>query len=259
MTGTLSSRTPRSVMVAEDSLYLDIASDPASVGLLDDRDALVVPYSVMAAGNEAQVNAVREVLRAAGQLIPGSLLIKNPYEAEVFEFSEYALESFASAKYHHLATVAKLLGATEVKFEDAKIERQTTSTKGGVKALIPGLGGADAEASKEVARKLDARLEGHLTFAGGEPDTEAALDFLTAHNLSSEQHLKSLVEMRMGANRVQGYRMTLSGTRESDANLRAALSIAESISGKKGVSVGTTFSREVKSIRSIEITTSIKF
>lgn len=98
-----------------------------------------------------------------------------------------------------------------------------------------------------------------MTFAGGEPDTEAALDFLRLHNLANEQQLKSLVEMRTGANPVQGYRMTLSGTRESDANLRAALSIAESISGKKGISVGTTFTREVKSIRSIEITTSIKF
>ncbi|MEJ1922509.1 hypothetical protein [Microbacterium sp. KHB019] len=213
----------------------------------------------MAVGNEVQVDAVREVLRAAGQLIPGSLLIKNPYEAEVFEFSEYALESFASAKYHHLATVAKLLGATDVRFEDAKIERQTTSTNGGVKALIPGFGGADADVSKEVARKLDARLEGHFTFGGDEPDPRAALDFLRLHNLANEQQMRSLVEMRTGSNPVQGYRMTLSGTRESDANLRAALSIAESISGKKGVSVGATFTREVKSIRSIEITTSIKF
>lgn len=259
MTDISTIRSPRSVLVAENSLYLDLVSDPNSVGLLDDLDAMIVPHSVMPAGNELQVAAVCELLSAAGQLIPGALLIKNPYESDVFEFSEYALESFASAKYHHLATVAKLLGAKDVQFEDAKIERQTTATNGGIKAIIPGFGGADADVSREVARKLDDRLEGRLTFGGGEPDLEAALEFLRLHNLANDQQLRSLIDMRSGSNPIQGYRMTLSGTRESDANLRAALSIAESVSGKKGINIGASFTREVRSIRSIEITTSITF
>lgn len=259
MTDIVNGRSPRSVLVAEDGLYLDIAADPGSVGLLDDLDAMVVPYSVMAASNAAQVKAVQEMLRAARQHIPGALLIKNPYETDVFEFSEHALESFASAKYHHLANVAKLLGAKEVQFEDAKIERQTAATSGGIKGVIPGLGGGDTDVSREMARKLDDRLEGRLTFGGSEPDPNAALEFLRLHNLTNDQQLRSLVEMRTGANPIQGYRMTLSGTRESDANLRAALSIAESVSGKKGVSIGAAFTREVKTIRSIEITTSINF
>lgn len=259
MTDILNSRSPRSVLVAENSLYLDIASDPNSVSLLDDLDAMIVPHSVMPAGNDVQVAAVRELLSTAGQLLPGSLLIKNPYESDVFEFSEHALESFASAKYHHLATVAKLLGAKDVQFEDAKIERQTKATNGGIRAIIPGFGGADADVSKEFARKLDDRLEGRLIFGGGAPDPEAALEYLSLHNLATNQQLKSLVEMRTGSNPIQSYRMTLSGTRESDANLRAALSIAESVSGKKGVTIGASFTREVTSIRSIEITTSIEF
>lgn len=250
---------PRSVLVADDNLYLDIAGDPASVSLLDDLDAMVIPYSVVAAGNERRVDDVRELLRAAGQLIPGALLIKNPYEREVFEFSEHALESFASAKYHHLATVAKLLGAKEVQFEDAKIERQTATTRAGFKAIFPGLAGGDASVTKEMARKLDDRLEGRLTFGGGEPEPDAASAFLRRHNLSNDQQLRSLVEMRSGSNPINGYRMTLSGTRESDANMRAALSIAESVSGKKGINVGASFTRDLRSIRSIEITTTITF
>lgn len=258
MADDLGVRSPRSVLVADNSLYLDIASDASAVELLDDLDAMVIPYSVLPAGNSVQVTAVRELLRAAGQLIPGSLLIKNPYENEIFEFSEHALESFASAKYHHLATVAKLLGAREVRFKDAKIERQTTATAGGIRAILPSII-SDADVSREMARRLDARLKGVMTFGGGEPDPQAALEFLNAHNLANDQQLKSLVAMRTGSNPIQGYRMTLSGTRESDANLRAALSIAESISGEKGASIGASFTREVKSIRSIEITTIIDF
>lgn len=250
--------SPRSVFVASDGLYLDIADEPSSVALLEDLDAMVIPYSVMAAGNEAQVATVRDVLRAAGQLIPGSLLIRNPYEAEAFEFSEYALESFASAKYHHLANVAKLLGAKEVQFEDAKVERQSSATAGGIKAIIPGFVSSEADVTRNVARKLDARLEGRLTFEGGEPDTEAAFEFLNLHNLANDQQLRSLVEMRGGSNPIKGYKMTLSGTREADANLRAALSIAEAVSGK-GATIGMSLAREVRSIRSIEITTSITF
>ena len=53
MTDIVNGRSPRSVLVAEDGLYLDIAGDPGSVGLLDDLDAMVVPYSVMAASNAA--------------------------------------------------------------------------------------------------------------------------------------------------------------------------------------------------------------
>lgn len=249
---------PRSILVAADQRYLKISQDPDSISLLEDRDALVIPYSAKPAGNHAGVDGVRKILVEAGQLVPDTLLVRNPYEKDVYEFADHAVETFASAKYHHLANVARLLGAREVRFENAKVEKQTDTAGVGLKVKIPGVGG-DADVSREVAKNLDNRLEGVMTFPGSDPAVEAALEFLRNHNLSQDQQLRALVELRTGMNPISEYRMTLSGTRESDANLRSALSIAEAASGQGAVQVGASFARAAKSISSIEITTRIVF
>ncbi|TFB66161.1 hypothetical protein [Cryobacterium sp. Hz9] len=251
------SALPRSVLVADDRLYRAISQNPDSVTLLEDLDAMVIPYSGRAEVNEQQSASIREVLLAAGQLISGALLIRNPYETASYEFAEYAIESFASAKYHALANVARLLGAREIHVVDAKVAHTVAKSGAGVKAKIPA-GGAEAEISKEVSKKLEERLEGHMKFPGAEPAPEDALVYLRRRNLSNDQQLRDLVEMRTGANPISHYKVTLSGTRESAANLRSALKIANA-GPVKAVDIGASFSKTAESISSIEITIEIAF
>jgi hypothetical protein len=252
-----SSPLPRSVLVADDALYQRIKSDPDSVGLLNDVDAMIIPFSGRAAAHERESDAIRDVLVAAGQLIPQSLLVKNPYEAASYESAADALLAFASAKYHALANVAKLLGATEVKFVDVKTDQDVTRWGAGLFAKLP-VGGGSAKANHDVTKKLGKRLEARMSFPGAAPAPADALAYLSRRNLSNDQQLRDLIEMRTGDNAISSYEIKFSGTRESTANLISALSIANA-GPAKAVSIGGDFSRTVSANTSIEITTEIKF
>lgn len=248
---------PRSVLVAADHLYRKLAQDRNSLALLEDLEAMILPFSDAPQANEAQIVAVRELLDVEGKLVSGALLIKNPYDADGYEFAEHAVETFASAKYHHLANVARMLGATGVQFVEAKIERSDTKAQGGMKVKVPA-GTGDATVGRDVSKRLEQRLAGQMEFPGSDAAPELASEYVQKHNLSHDHQLTALVEMRTGQNPITRYKMTLSGTREAEANLRSALRIANA-GPVEAAQIGVDFSRTVKAISSVEITTEITF
>lgn len=248
---------PRSVLVAENGFYLGLSQGNNSVELLDDPEALVIPFSITPVAHEKLVITVRNILRDAGQLTSGALLIRNPYEEAAYEFAESAIETFAIAKYHALANVARLLGAREVHFEDAKAETVVNTRTGGLKAHIP-WGDGKVDFSKVVKKNLKNRLEGTLKFAGGSPATDEALAYLSKRNLLQDQQLRALIDMRIGDNLVSEYKMTLNGTHEADSNVNCALRIANA-GPIKAVKIGGSFAAQAHSIRTIDITTTINF
>lgn len=225
--------------------------------LLEDLEAMIVPFSDEPQTNKSQVDLVREVLAREGKLVSGVLLIKNPYDTDGYEFAEHAVETFASAKYHHLANVARVLGAKEVQFVEAKIERADANTQGAVKVKLPG-GGGDSNVSRDVSKRLEQRLAGQMEFPGSDAAPDVASAYIQNHNLSNDHQFTALVEMRTGLNPLSRYKMTLSGTREAEANLRSALRIA-SAGPVEAAEIGVDFSRTVKAISSVEITTEITF
>ncbi|WP_311260494.1 hypothetical protein [Microbacterium sp. WCS2018Hpa-9] len=248
---------PRSVLVASDQLYRRMAQDKDSVALLEDVEAMVVPFSDEPQANAGLIRSVREIVAREGKLVSGALLIKNPYDADGYEFAEHAVETFASEKYHHLANVARILGASEVQFVDAKIEKADNSVQVGGKMKLP-TGAGDVGAGRDVSKKLEQRLAGHMEFPGADSEPDLAAAYVAKHNLSNDHQLTALVEMRTGLNPLSRYKMTLSGTREAEANLRSALRLATA-GLVKAADIGADFSRTVKSISSVEITTEITF
>lgn len=249
---------PRSVLVASDRLYMRIAQDSNSVALLEDLDALVVPLKREPVLNEEYVSDVRDLLEQSNQLASGSLLIKNPYDRDSYELAENAMGAFASAKYHALANAARLLGATEVHFVEAKLETTRSTWAADLKARFSP-GGGDASATNEVKQKLKEQLEGRLTFPGSAPAPDEALSFLASRYLSHDQQMKDLVQMRTGDhNLVTTYVMKMSGTRESESNFRSALNIANA-GPVKALDIGASFSKTAESVKDIEIVTEILF
>lgn len=251
-------RMPRSVLVAPDDLYLRLAEDPNSVALLQDLDAMVVPYTRKPELNKQQVLAVRELLAAADQLSPGSLLIKNPYDSSTYVFAERAIETFARAKYDAIANVARLLGAREIHFVEAKIETHTTTWVAGIKAKLQ-VTAADGSTTKEVKSRLKTRLEGLITISEPETASDEAMAYIERCNLSGDLELMTLVRMRKGPGGLLKTRtMKMSGTQESEANIRSALSIANA-GPMKAIQIAPSFTATAQSIREIEIITEIKF
>ncbi|BAU32059.1 hypothetical protein [Microcella alkaliphila] len=257
-------RMPRSVLVAADELYLKISDSPRDVGLLDDLHAMVVPYSIQPSFHSDEIIKVRQHLLRTGKLVPGSLLIQNPYDRESYEFAESAIEAFASAKYHAMANVARLLGATEVQFKEARVETRQKEwafgVKGGIKAVD-----ADGDASSQVKDQIKAQLHGQLTFPGSRPRVLEALEYMKRRNLSDDRQLRDLVDMRddrgvgdEDQNLVTSQVVRISGTREAEASFRSALSIANA-GPIKALQISTTFTKSATSIRNIEIVTEITF
>lgn len=217
---------------------------------------MVIPYSGKPEVNVAEVGALRRLLLAAGQLSPDLLLVKNPYTPDTYEPADVAVEAFALAKYHALANVAKHLGATKVIFVDAQVDNTDASFSAGARAKVP-LAKADAHVARDVTQKIAKRLRGEMAFDGSAPDLDSAIESLRVRNLMSDQQLRYLIELRTGRNPITSYKMTLSGTRESSANLRSALNLA--INVPKSGDGSASFNRAVNTVSNIDITTEITF
>jgi len=255
---------PRSVLVAADDLYLRLADSPRDVALLDDLNAMVIPYSVQPVFHVTEVASVREHLLETGKHVPGSLLIKNPYDIDSYEFAESAIEAFASAKYHAMANVARLLGAREVQFKEARVETRQKEWAFGLKGNAKAIN-ADGEATSQVKDQIRAQLHGQLTFPGSRPRVLEALEYMKRRNLSDDQQLRDLVDMRddrgldgPDQNLVQSQVVRVSGTREAESSFRSALSIANA-GPIKALQIATSFAKSATSIRNIEIVTEITF
>lgn len=248
---------PRSVLIADQGLYLRIAQETDHVHLLEDTNAMIVPYEGRPEVNEAAVSAVRQSIATAGRLIPGALLVRNPYGVDAYEQAEDAIEAFSIEKYHALANVSRLLGATEVRFIEAKVESERADFQAKIAALLP-VGGAEAEAAREVSKKLEDHLEGHIHFAGGGPDPEGAKEYLRRSNLEADPQLRALVDLRSGDNLMTKYVFTIRGTRESATNLNSALQIANA-GPVRAADIGARFTMMAHTIRDVEIKTEIRF
>jgi hypothetical protein len=238
-------------------LYRTISESPESIELLDDLDAMILPYEGKIEVHEPQILLVRELLSAAGQLTEGALLIKNPYDAESYEFADSAIETFASAKYHALANVSRLLGATKVRFVEAKVENGKSSWVAKALAHFPG-GRGDVDVRREVTKKLEDHLEGEMAFPGSAPAVDDAMVYLRRRNLSGDQQMRDLIDLRTGSNPIRDYRMTVSGLQESASNFTAALKLINA-GGIEVVDLGASFSATTESVKSITITTEITF
>lgn len=250
-------RLPRSVLVVPDHVYQQLASGADSVDLLQRTDAMVVPHSARPAFLEKEIVQVRRHLDQAGQLLEGLILIKNPFDDDTYEHADRAIAAFAADKYHVMAKVAGLLGAIDVKFEDARIETEASSWAADLATRVK-LGKGSASAKREVEKQVTSRIDAHMSFPGGQPSPDAAREYLRDRNLSRDSHLRRLIELREGPHAVLGYEMTVNGLSESESNLRCALDLAN-VGPVKLLEIGATFARTAKDVKQVNITTRITF
>lgn len=250
-------RMPRSVLVASDALYLQLASDPDTIGLLQRVDAMVVPYAANPLFNESRVLRVREHLDLRSQLTEGSILIKNPFDLDSFEIAENAIAAFTADKYRVMAKLAALLGAVEVTLGEARVESERAEWSGDLKSRFK-IGSGASSAKREVRGQVTSRISAHLTFPGGSPSLEQAREHLDRHNLSRDNELNALVQLREGPYPVIRFEMKMSGTKELESSLRCALDLANA-GPVKLLQIGGSFTKTANVIKDIEITTTIDF
>jgi hypothetical protein len=256
MTSTQFDALPRSVLVVSDAEYEEISHTPGSVAALQDPESAVIPFSSTPVANRAIVDAVRSILRSTGQLASGTLWILDPYEARSYVNSTDAIQTFVVAKYHHLAVIASLLGATSMKIDSKEVERNRTKMGGnfrlGVKVF-----GSQGSGTADIEKALDEQLQLETVFAGSLPDREAALEYIREHKLASDHTFTALVDMRNDRNPVREYSLMLNGTKEAQTNIQAALKITVAV--PSAVNFSGDFAMTAHSISDVKIRTTITF
>jgi hypothetical protein len=236
-----------------DKTYRSLANDTDRASLLEDREAVVVPFSAEPVVQPEHVAAVRELLMARDLLTADRVLVRNPYDVSSYEYAEDAIETFASAKYHHLATIVSLLGGQSIKFLKVEIVQTKSELRGGFK--FKAFANGDADFNRLVKSKLEGRFDGAIEFRGSEPDSDRARAFARDKRLENDPQVYALIEMCASGNTPLKYKMEVNGLRESTKNFKAGLAAATALQNQ--IQGGATFARAAEAIHSIKITTVI--
>lgn len=172
-------------------------------------------------------NQILQELQNSGLINPRTLLIQNPYNSSEYAEAVDALSTFASAKCLHFSYFCNLLGAKMVSIERVEMKNNEGKTvySGTLKSLFTSAFGGSIEAEKSAWEKINSKITLNDTFEGSEPNISAATDYLMKYRLVGDPNMKTLLEMRSGTNQPKSRLTTLSLTRESQRNLKAAFSL----------------------------------
>lgn len=248
---------PRTVFIADDNAYFQIASDKNQVTLLNDKDVVIMPYSAEPFSNKEFINEVRELLKKQNIFHKKQLLVLNPYSAEKYEVADKAVETFALAKYDAITVVAMHLGAKSVEFEDVFHEKNKLLHAFNLKAKFGQEINANSKASKQLTNQIMAKRAGKTLFEGSEPDINAAIQYMTETNIMHDQQLSHLIRLQ-SRNKIKSYELMLNGSQETESVFKATLELAATAPvGATGA--GMEFTRQYQASKSSEIKILIKF
>lgn len=248
---------PKSVFVADDATYRKLLDDAKGIALVENAEALIVPFSATPQANTDLVTEVRDWLIARGQFETGTLLVKNPFEQQQYELAASAVETFSIAKYFHFANLAKLLGARELSFHEANVEQSKQQTKVAAEPKARGVS-VKATVDHAASAELKSQLRQKMDFPGSEPAIEEAYAFLQKHFLNFDQQMVSLIELRSGNNPIQEYHVTINLSKESESTLKVGLALTEKLS-TFGIGLSSSMSRAASESQSIDVTIDITF
>ncbi len=156
-----------------------------------------------------------------GLVTPDTVLVQNPFEKSLYHHEPEAVEQIVLAKWQHFSTLCSLLGASEVKIEDRKKKITGSSSNLSNQVDIVTVGDVEVEIKKE---NLDSFISGLTlidTFEGGEPNVQAANEFLQQTGLSADTSMRGLLDIfQRQTNKIKSRKLELNLTTEAHRNLK---------------------------------------
>ena len=191
-----------------------------------------------------------------GFVTPGTVLVQNPFEKDLYQPEPEALEQFALAKHLHFSSLCSHLGARRVEIRQIHYRKGERDAKLSFEGGVPA-GGLDGSVESKELKSFHSQLALRDKFEGGEPNLEAADELLQRTGLiydSSMRGLRDIFQNRK--NRIESRELTLNLTTETHRNLRvlAGLKVPESL-----VSVQADFERRIKEKTEYILTTEVLF
>lgn len=193
--------------------------EEGSAKLLDDDEIHVLRYPIPEQ-KETPI-AIKNII-GIGAYRPGSILVQSPYDTDVYESFDLALQRFSLDKHMYFSTLCMHLGAKAVSVEQVSI------TEGSRKYSLDAGGeykGIDVQVSgaREELDQLREKINLHDEYAGGEPDIDSAEKLLHRYQLWSDTAMRSLIEARRAErNPIKARNLTLNLSSETKRNLKIA-------------------------------------
>lgn len=124
-----------------------------------------------------------------------SVLTQNPYHTELYEDDEEPFQHFVQSKVRLIAELVQHLGAKTFTYTETNSQATSDDVSSGAKG---GKGPVKIEGlfSKAAEERLRRGLKIDYTWEGGAPDLAAARALLNHHNLTGDDSLTSLVNLR---------------------------------------------------------------
>ena len=161
-------------------------------------------------------------LEAMNLLVPGQIVVQNPYSPDRYVPLATATADIAATKHHLFTMFCHMLGARRVSVVQAEAVTEEGTTTFRAQGDRLGVGGSGSVKHEEI-RRLGQQLQILAEASGGSADLLAAEAFLRQHRLEGDQHLVALLEMRRhGRNVLNRHVVTLSLTDQARTNLKVA-------------------------------------
>ena len=173
----------------------------------------------------SQPNPTVQALIDQGIVTSGSVLIQNPYDKSLYHRESEAMEEIALAKLLHFSTLCGHLGAREVKVEQIRLKKEGRKVTRSGEVDIPAVGSVKLEGKKEDLNSFAHRLSLTHEFDGGQPNIQAATEFLQRTGLSSETIMQDMLNKARMRNKPKSSKINLNLTAEGHQNLKVLASL----------------------------------
>lgn len=225
--------------------------EPGASRALLDAEAYVLSFPLRLSGGT--VAALQNIIDA-GLVRPGRILVQSPFEPDSYEDASVAPQRFALAKHMYFSTLCMHLGAREVIVE--QIDLRTRTGKMSIDVRVDRLGaGASASAAQEELERFREQLTLRDEFAGGAPDLVAAEQLLRRTGLLADSTMRTLVEMRRGANQLLTRKFTLSLSSEA----KSSLNVVGRLKIPAFVKLSVEYDRVVREQHDYTMTVTVRF
>ena len=160
-----------------------------------------------------------------GVVTSGAVLIQNPFVKSLYYRESEAMEEIALAKLLHFSTLCGHLGVREVKIEKIRLKKEEREATFSVEGGIPMAGGGKLDQKREDLNSFAHRLSLTHEFDGGEPNIQAATEFLQRTGLSSETIMQDMLNKAQIHNKPKSAQINLNLTTEGHQNLKVLASL----------------------------------
>lgn len=224
-------------------------------GWINSPDIVVLEYPFE--DESIKENELYKSLEAANLIKQGAVLAQSPYDLNLYNDTkdiESFVQSNALQKYLLFSEFCRKLGATRIYGKHIESEQNTKETN------ISGKGGYNiAEIATDINRNLETKLSQELVLedsyvGNSNPNIEEARKFLFDNHISHDKVFTSLLEARMGNDKITSRKLFFSLTNDSLFSLKLAGSIKFALFNAEG-----SYESKVHSLKDLKVVLNVVF